>query len=120
VKGAAVSEEEAQPLTGKAKRLANLKPFAKGWTSGSAASGEISATGRGPTRARVRQIGRPCAESSRLDDFDLDEQTFSRPAAPRRGVTIALTAALMPIHTHHSPRTSRIIAAGPWTSRSRV
>jgi hypothetical protein len=54
-------------------------------TSGSSASGEISATGRGPPRARFRQIGRPCAESSRLDDFDPDEQTFSRPAAPPRG-----------------------------------
>jgi hypothetical protein len=30
VKGAAVSEEQAQPLTGKARRLANLKLFAKG------------------------------------------------------------------------------------------
>jgi hypothetical protein len=30
VKGAAVSEEQAQPLTGKARHLANLKLFAKG------------------------------------------------------------------------------------------
>ena len=35
--------------------------------------------------ARVRPTGRPCAESSRLDDFGPDEQTFSRPVAPRRG-----------------------------------
>jgi Family of unknown function (DUF5681) len=30
VKGAAVSEEQAQPLTSKARRLANLKPWKKG------------------------------------------------------------------------------------------
>ena len=30
MKGAAVSEEQAQPLTGKAKRLANLRPYVKG------------------------------------------------------------------------------------------
>jgi hypothetical protein len=30
VEGAAVSEEQAQPLTGKARRLANLRPWKKG------------------------------------------------------------------------------------------
>jgi hypothetical protein len=35
--------------------------------------------------ARVRPTGRPCAESSRLDDFDPDEQTFCWPVEARRG-----------------------------------
>ena len=53
--------------------------------AGPPVSDEISATGRGPPRARVRPTGRPWAESSRLDDFNAPiEQTFSRPAAPRR------------------------------------
>jgi hypothetical protein len=65
-------------------------------TSGSSASGEISATRRDPPRGRVRQIGRPCAESSRLDDFDPDDRTFDRPAAPRWG-SAALNCALVRI-----------------------
>jgi hypothetical protein len=92
VKGAAVSEEQAQPLTGKARRLANLKLFAKGQLAnktGASAAYPRESDVRGRRKERNRSLRRLPDQSCRAYPIMRAPSAFARTSPFRAIFSIA-------------------------------